>query len=176
MPLRGIVLALVGLVGLSGGKVVAEDALKVGDAAPDFKLVGSDGNTYTLSQFKGKKHVVVAWFPKAFTGGCTAECKSLGANGKELRKFNVAYFAASCDDADTNKRFAESLGLDFPILSDPEKSVAKAYGVLSPRGFPSRWTFYIDKEGVVRHIDKEVKPASHGADVVKRLEALKFQD
>jgi peroxiredoxin len=101
--------------------------------------VGSDGKTYTLSQFKGKKAVVLAWFPKAFTSGCTVECKSLAANGDKLRQYEVAYFMASVDAVDGekgNKAFAESEKADFPILSDPTKEVATAYGVVHPeRGF-----------------------------------------
>ncbi len=81
----------------------------------------------------------------------------------------------SVDDADTNRRFAESLDLDYPILSDPDKSVAKAYGVLHESGnFAQRWTFYIDRDGVVVHIDREVKPATAGQDLVQRLQELNF--
>ena len=107
----------------------AADELKVGDPAPEFSLKGSDGKTYALSDFKGKKAVVLAWFPKAFTGGCTAECKSFKASGESLKSTNVAYFTASVDPVEGdkgNKAFAESLGLDYPILSDPEKTTAKA--------------------------------------------------
>ena len=85
----------------------------------------------------------------------------------------MAYFTASCDDAETNKKFAESLKLDYPILSDPGKATAKAYGVVHEgREVPERWTFYIDKEGVVKFIDKKVTPKTHGEDVVKKLEEL----
>lgn len=85
----------------------------------------------------------------------------------------MAYFAASTDDPETNKRFAASLNLDYPILSDPDKKVATAYGVLRPeRGFANRWTFYIRKDGKLMYIDKEVKAATHGKDVAKKLEEL----
>jgi peroxiredoxin Q/BCP len=84
----------------------------------------------------------------------------------------VAYFAASVDDVDTNRKFAESLGLDYPLLSDPGKEVAKAYGVLSPRGSASRWTFYIAPDGKLLHIDKKVSPSSAGEDVARQLAAL----
>src|SRR6185312_14013909 len=81
----------VGMV-LSGGSARAADEPKVGDKAPDFTLKASDGKTYSLADFKGKKGVVIAWFPKAFTGGCTAECKSFKANSDSLKSTNVAYF------------------------------------------------------------------------------------
>ena len=81
--------------------------LKVGDTAPDFSLEGSDGKTYKLSDFRGKQAVVVAWFPKAFTTGCTIECKSLAANGDKIRKYDVAYFMASVDPLEENTKFAQ---------------------------------------------------------------------
>lgn len=147
--------------------------LKPGDPAPDFKLQGSDGKTYQLAEFKGKKPVVVAWFPKAFTPGCTAECKSLRAGGDELRKFDVAYFTASCDDAETNRKFAESLDLDYPILSDPTRETARAYGLVSgDRKNASRVTFYIGKDGRILLIDDKVKTSSHGPDIAAKLREL----
>src|SRR5262245_710733 len=88
---------------VAGGSLATAAELKVGDPAPDFKLTGSDGKTYTLSQFKGKKAVVLAWFPKAFTSGCTVECKSLAANGDKLRQYDVAYFMASVDESGGEK-------------------------------------------------------------------------
>jgi peroxiredoxin Q/BCP len=155
------------------GAAAAE--LKVGDPAPAFSLEGSDGKTYTLEQFKGKSPVVIAWFPKAFTGGCTKECKSLRENSKALHDLKVAYFTASVDKPEENKKFAESLELDYPILSDPERTVGLAYGVVDPtRGIARRWTFYIDKEGIVRAIDKVVKVDSAGADVAAKLKELKL--
>ena len=79
----------------------------------------------------------------------------------------------SVDDAQTNKEFAESLKADFPLLSNPDGDVARAYGVVSPeREFPQRWTFYIDGEGKIAYIDKDVNPSTAGADVVARLTAL----
>lgn len=85
----------------------------------------------------------------------------------------MAYFTASVDTPDTNKKFAESLDLDYPILSDPGKEVAKAYGVIvGDRAYASRWTFYIGMDGKILYIDKQVSPASHGQDVIDRLKAL----
>jgi peroxiredoxin Q/BCP len=153
----------------------AEDktVVKEGEKAPDFKLKGSDGKEYSLKQFAGKQAVVIAWFPRAFTQGCTKECKSMRESGDKIRKFDVAYFTASCDQLEENKKFAEDLMLDYPILSDPEKATARAYGVIHEgRDRPERWTFYIDKEGFVKSIDKKVAAESHGDDVAKKLEEL----
>lgn len=146
--------------------------LNVGDTAPDFTLKASDGKTYKLADFKGKKAVVIAWFPKAFTGGCTIECKSLAANGEKIRAYDVAYFMASVDPLEENTKFAAEQKADFPLLSDPDKSVAKAYGVLSERGYASRWTFYIGKDGKIQAVDKTVKPATSAEDMVAKLGQL----
>jgi thioredoxin-dependent peroxiredoxin len=89
-----------------------------------------------------------------------------------LRRLNVSHFAASVDTVDANTRFARSLGVEYPILSDPTKEVARAYGVLSPNGFASRWTFYIGADGRIVEIDKKVSAASHGADVVERMKRI----
>ena len=148
-------------------------SLKVGDQAPDFTLKGSDGRTYSLADYRGKKPVVIAWFPKAFTQGCTLECKSLAANGDRLRKYDVAYFMASVDALEDNTRFAESEKADFPLLSDPDKSVAIRYGVLAQRGFANRWTFYIDKNGRISYIDRAVNPETSAEDMIARLGQLK---
>jgi peroxiredoxin Q/BCP len=148
-------------------------ALEVGDAAPDFTLQATDGKTYSLSQFKGKEAVIIAWFPKAFTRGCTIECKSLAENGHLLKKFNATYFMASVDSLDLNKDFAAEHNADFPMLSDPGKDVAKAYGVLrDDRGVANRHTFYIDKNGIIVAIDREVNPATSAEDMAEMLSDL----
>jgi thioredoxin-dependent peroxiredoxin len=89
-----------------------------------------------------------------------------------LRRLAVSYFAASVDTVDANTKFARSLGVGYPILSDPTKEAARAYGVLAPSGYASRWTFYIGADGRILDIDKKVSAASHGGDVVKRLREL----
>jgi peroxiredoxin Q/BCP len=151
--------------------------LKVGDPAPDFSLPATDGKTYKLSDFKGKQAVVIAWFPRAFTQGCTIECKSLAANGDKIRKFDVSYFMASVDPLEGDKgskAFAESEKADFPLLSDANKATATAYGVLNAAGtVAQRWTFYIDKNGNIAEIDKAVKPATSAEDMIAKLGELR---
>ena len=82
---------------------------------------------------------------------------------------NVSYFAASVDSVEANAKFARSLGISYPILSDPAKDVARAYGVLAPSGYASRWTFYIGADGRILDIDTKVSAASHGRDIVAKL-------
>lgn len=146
--------------------------LKVGDKAPNFTLQGSDGKTYNLADFAGKKAVVVAWFPAAFTKGCTIECKNLAMNGDRIRQYDVAYFMASTDPIEKNTDFAKAQEADFPLLSDPGKEVAAAYGVLNARGMASRWTFYIGKDGNILAIDKAVAPATSADDMIAKLGQL----
>ena len=154
----------------TGGSEPGDVVLRPGDRAPDFTLEGSDGGTYHLREILGHGHgVVIAWFPKAFTGGCTAECQSLDASGPDLQRFNVRHFAMSVDSAEANARFARSLGITYPILSDPTKAVARAYGVLYAGGYASRWTFYIGADGRIVDIDSQVRAALHGRDIVAKL-------
>jgi peroxiredoxin Q/BCP len=166
-------LSLLTAMGLAMTANITAAEVKAGDDAPDFSLAGSDGKTYKLSDFKGKQAVVVAWYPKAFTGGCTKECTSFREDGAEIRKYNVAYFTASTDTAELNKKFAESLKVDYPILSDPTMETAKAYGVLKEGGkTANRWTYYIGADGKVLAVDKAVNAAEHGQDVAKKLGEL----
>jgi len=181
------VLLTFGLVATLVAGVAAQGAaeLKVGDMAPDFTLPGTDGKTHKLSEFRGKQAVVIAWFPRAFTTGCTIECKSLADNGDKIRRYNVTYFMASVDPLEENIKFAKATSVklgekvvekkeaDFPMLSDADKSVAKAYGVLNERGIASRWTFYIDRNGRIAAIDKMVRPETSAEDMIAKLGEIK---
>jgi thioredoxin-dependent peroxiredoxin len=149
------------------------DTLSVGDMAPDFTLEASDGKTYTLADYRDKQAVVIAWYPKAYTSGCTIECKSLAQNGHLIREYDVAYFMASVDPVADNKGFAKETGADFPLLSDPAKATAEAYGVLMPVvGVAKRHTFYIGKDGRILKIDTEIKPETSAQDMAMTLGEL----
>ena len=185
------VLLTLGFVAMLVGSAVAQSTvdLKVGDMAPDFALQGTDGKMHKLSDYKGKQAVVVAWFPKAFTQGCTIECKSLAENGDKIKKYDVTYFMASVDPLEENIKFAKATSVtlgeganarivekkeaDFPMLSDPNKSVATSYGVLNPRGTANRWTFYIDKGGRISAIEKMVRPETSAEDMLTKLSEVK---
>ena len=180
------VLLTMGLVATLAAGAMAQSAveLKVGDMAPDFTLQGTDGKTHSLADYVGKQAVVVAWFPAAFTGGCTIECKSLAEHGDMIKKYDVKYFMASTDSIEKNTEFAnattvklkdrevEKEAADFPILSDSTKEVATAYGVLNARGVANRWTFYIGKDGKILAIDKAVKPETSAQDLAAKLGEL----
>lgn len=193
-----LLLVLAGGVSIVGAQVPtqaqaqapAQPTLKVGDVAPDFTLQASDGKTYKLSSFRGKQAVVIAWFPAAFTGGCTLECKSLAENGDKIKKFDVAYFMASTDSLEKQTEFAKATSVtlgsganarviekkeaDFPILADPTMETARAYGVVTgERKTASRWTFYIDKQGKISAIDTQIKTSTSAEDMIVKLEELK---
>ena len=193
-------LMTMGLVAtMAAGAVIAQGppaavptVVKVGDMAPDFSLPGTDGKTHKLSDYRGKQAVVIAWFPRAFTQGCTIECKSLAENGDKIKQYDVAYFMASTDTIEDNTKFAKATSVtlqgrgggaatvvekkeaDFPMLSDPSREVALKYGVVTGNGnFASRWTFYIDKTGKVAAIDTAVRPATSAEDMIAKLAELK---
>ena len=170
--MKALVLSMfVAAIGFAALPAAAAD-LKVGDPAPDFTLKASDGKTYKVSDFKGKQAVVLAWFPKAFTSGCTIECKSLAEHGDLIKKYKAQYFMISVDPLDQNIKFAESQHADFPLLSDPSKDTANAYGVMGMMGYASRWTFYIGTDGKITAIDKTVKPATSAEDIAAKLKEL----
>ena len=100
------------------------------------------------------------------------ECKTLRESAQQLKEFQVAWLMASTDDAATNRKFAEANGANFPVLADPDGAVAERYGVKTIGGFARRWTFYIDADGRILFIDKDVKPLTAGADVAARLTSL----
>ncbi|WP_240914039.1 peroxiredoxin [Microbulbifer sp. SH-1] len=153
--------------------VVPAMAVEVGEPAPEFSLQASDGKTYTLSDFKGKQAVAIAWYPKAFTKGCTIECKSLAENGHLIREYDVAYFMASTDEVEENKKFAAEQKADFPLLSDPTGAVAETYGVKMPvLNMAKRVTFYIGKDGKILKIDENIKPATSAEDMARTLGEL----
>jgi peroxiredoxin Q/BCP len=178
--------------GPPGAAPAVPTVVKVGDMAPDFSLQGTDGKTHKLSDYRGKQAVVIAWFPKAFTQGCTIECKSLAENGALLKKYEATYFMASVDPIEENTKFGKATSVtlqgrgggaatvvdkkeaDFPMLADPTKEVATKYGVLMANGqFANRWTFYIDKTGKVVAIATVVNPATSAEDMITKLAELK---
>ena len=102
------------------------------------------------------------------------ECKSLRDSGRVLKTYDVTYFMASTDSLADVTGFAEKNEADFPILSDPDKSAAEAFGVLSGMGFAKRWTFYVNDAGIIQHIDKDVSPRTAGPDLAANLDRLGY--
>jgi mycoredoxin-dependent peroxiredoxin len=128
-------------------------SIEVGQQAPDFELVNQFGEAVKLSDYAGKKNVVLVFYPFAFSVPCTAELCAIRDERESLEGEDTQVLGVSCDSKFTLKAFAESQGYEYPLLSDfwPHGEVAKTYGVFNEeKGLALRGTFIIDKSGVVR--------------------------
>lgn len=135
--------------------------LSVGDKAPDFEAKDEVGNTVRLSDFNGKSNVVLYFYPKAETPGCTAEAKCFRDNWDAIKGQNAVVLGVSSDAVDKQKSFKNHYSLQFSLLSDVDKSIREKYGA---KGFliPPRMTFVIDTMGVVRGIhNSQLDPRGH---------------
>lgn len=137
-------------------------SVKVGDKAPGFALNwfapkaggGYDPATISLDQYRGKQTVVLAFFPAAFSPGCTNELKQYQASASRTTAANTVVLGVSVDSTWANRAFREQIGAEFPILSDFKHEAARAYGVMNETaGVARRATFVIDPDGVVQHVD-----------------------
>jgi thioredoxin-dependent peroxiredoxin len=124
--------------------------LRVGDEAPPFELEGTESRTHRLSDFLGTG-VILAFYPGDFTPVCTRQFCSYRDDGDRLEALGVPMMGISPQSVESHERFAEQHGLTVPLLSDPGKKVARAYGVVGPGGFLRRSVFLVDGEGVLRY-------------------------
>jgi peroxiredoxin Q/BCP len=128
-------------------------AVKVGDKAPDFTVPSQMGDNVTLSEFIGKKNIVLYFYPKDESIGCTKEACSFRDSYEELTNLGAEVLGVSGQSVESHKSFATHHGLPFILLSDKDNKVRELYGVPSTMGIiPGRVTYIIDKKGVVRHI------------------------
>ena len=147
--------------------------LAIGDTAPDFFLMDEKGLPVSLRDFLGKKIVVLYFYPKDFTPGCTAEACSFRDNYKIYQDKGAIVIGISLDSVESHSKFSEKYNLPFDILSDKNKEVAKAYGVLGIAGLAARRvTFIIDKKGRIARIFPKVDVKQHSEEVLKALEEL----
>ena len=149
--------------------------LEIGTKAPDFALADKDGNTVKLSDFLGKK-VVVYFYPKDNTPGCTRQACAFAQNYEEFKKLNVVVIGISKDSVASHAKFAQKYGLPFLLLSDPELQAIRAYGVWQEKklyGKASmgvvRTTYLIDETGNVEKVMSKVKPDTNAADLLSVL-------
>jgi len=148
-------LELAAALALSGPLAARAADLEVGKPAPDFALPDQNGKTHRLADYKGKT-VVLAFYPKADTPGCTCEMQALRDVISQLQARSVVVFGASADTVEALKAFDQKYQLNFPLLADPEKKVIQAYGVLAQAGYADRVTFIIGPDGVIQGIDRNV--------------------
>jgi thioredoxin-dependent peroxiredoxin len=160
------------LVFLAGLLAVNAWGLNVGDPVPDIALPSTDGKAVKLSDFKGS-WVVLYFFPKAFTPGCTAESCSLRDGYAEIQKLGAVILGVSLDGEKNQKDFKAKYELPFELLSDREKALSKAFDVLMPGGFlAKRVTFLINPESKIARVLDRVSTATHEAQVREALVEL----
>jgi peroxiredoxin Q/BCP len=150
--------------------------LKVGDAAPDFRLPSTEGREIALKEFRGKKNVVLYFYPKDDTPGCTKEACSFRDEQTKFDKKDAVILGVSFDDLESHKKFAGKYKLPFPLLSDADKKIAEAYGVYKEKSMYGRTymgiersTFLIDKDGKIAQIYRKVKVDGHSDEILKDL-------
>jgi thioredoxin-dependent peroxiredoxin len=146
--------------------------LKQGDPAPDFNLTDQLGNALKLSDFKGSK-LVLYFYPKDDTPGCTAEACNLRDNYGELLAKGYKIVGVSPDKAVSHQKFIDKYELPFPLLPDPDKTVIKAYGVWGPKKFMGkaydgvhRTTFVIDQQGIIQSVISQVDTKDHASQIL----------
>lgn len=147
------------------------DLLPVGSPAPDFSSVNQDGRPVALGDFRGRT-VVLYFYPKDDTPGCTAEACAFRDDLEEFRGRNVAILGVSVDDAASHKRFQQKYGLNFTLVADPDKEITRRYGALGLLGVARRVTYIIDGKGIIRHVYERVRPRDHSREVLETLKAL----
>ncbi|MFO0659316.1 MAG: peroxiredoxin [Polyangiaceae bacterium] len=149
----------------------------VGDHAPSFEAKDHRGNLIRLEDFKGKKNIVLFFYPKDFTPGCTKEVCSFRDAFSELEAADTTVIGVSLDDEDSHEQFASKHGLQFPLLADTSRRISKAYGALGMMSgilsMTKRITFVIDKEGIIRNVFRhELAIEKHLDDVRATLRSL----
>ncbi|MBI4429311.1 MAG: thioredoxin-dependent thiol peroxidase [Ignavibacteriales bacterium] len=149
--------------------------LNVGDTAPQFKLPSGNGRTLSLKDFKGKK-VVLYFYPKDDTPGCTREACSFQENHSQLLRKGAVVIGVSADSTGAHEKFAKKYGLSFPLLSDESKEVIKAYDVWKEKSFMGRkymgierTTFVINEKGRIQTIFRKVKVDGHTKEILNVL-------
>lgn len=147
--------------------------LRAGDIAPDFDTVDCRGQRVTISEYRGKKKVVLFFFPRAFTPACTLEVRNFRDNHERITAAGAELIGVSVDRADRNCRFAEAEGLQFRLIGDESREISELYRVVWPLlRIDRRATFVIDEQGVIAEvIHHEVQVYRHLEDVLERIGA-----
>lgn len=152
--------------------------LTVGSVAPDFSMRDSNNRGFKLSDLKSKKKAAVYFYPKDFTPGCTTEAAEFTRDYQKFQDAGIEIIGISPDTEDSHDKFREKMGIPYPLVSDPEKKVAKSYGVYGKKTFMGREfmgvirsTFLVDKSGKVVKVFDRVKPAGHSKEVLESFGA-----
>lgn len=146
--------------------------LKAGDKAPRFTMKSQDGRNYSLDDYKGK-WVVLYFYPKDDTPGCTKQACSFRDNYSVYKKMGIQVFGVSVDDTNSHDAFAKKFNLPFPLLADTDKKVSQAYGAFSNGKYADRFTFLIKPDQTIGHIFKKVNVEAHANEVLEAIEKVK---
>lgn len=146
------------------------DLLKVGEAAPDFESTDQNGNTVKLSSLRGNP-VVLYFYPRDNTPGCTTEACNFRDNYSEYRKHNVTVLGVSTDGEDSHKKFEKKYDLNFTLVVDKNKDISDKFGTLSGNS-AKRVTYLIGPDGKVLHVYPKVSPKEHAVEVLAKLREL----
>jgi mycoredoxin-dependent peroxiredoxin len=161
---------------MSNESLTATPTVKVGDEAPDFTLASYDGTKYTLRDFRGKKNVVLAFFPFAFSATCSAQMPSYQAELDRFNSYDTQVLGISMDARHSMREWANQLGISYPLLSDfyPQGQVVDLYGVRHAAGMPERALFVIDKNGKVAwvHVHRPTGEAPNNEELFDVLRKL----
>ena len=143
--------------------------LQTGDLAPDFTATATDGSTVTLSSFRGKQNVILYFYPKDDTPGCTREACSFRDHVDAFRRSDTVILGVSVDSVASHQQFTKKFQLPFPLLADENKTISRSYGTLGAMGFAQRATFVIGKDGRILKIFPQVQVDGHTAEVLAAL-------
>lgn len=147
--------------------------LRPGDSAPAFSAATADGTVSSISDFKGKRNLVLFFYVMDNTPGCTREARAFRDAISAFDERNTAVVGVSTNSVESHERFAANNELPFPLLSDSDGRIAEAYGVLRDNGMSAeRTTFLIDKKGFIRHVWSGVSITGHAAEILAMIEEL----
>jgi thioredoxin-dependent peroxiredoxin len=168
-----IFILILGTVLAAQFSTFAADMPKVGDKAPEFSAPSSNGATVDLKDYVGKGNIILYFYPKDDTPGCTKEACGFRDTFSEFKGLNATVFGVSFDSVESHKKFIEKYNLPFVLLSDTDKKIATTYGVANDDSkVASRITFVIDKSGKIAYVNPKVNPLTHAAELQAVLKNL----
>jgi peroxiredoxin Q/BCP len=152
----------------------------VGDVAPDFDFVDVEGGRVKLSDFRNKKRIVLYFYPKDFTPGCSTEATEFTRDYKKFVDSGIEIIGVSPDDLESHKKFKEKMSIPYKLAADDKNEISKRYGVFGPKSFMgknydgvNRTTFLIDKNGVIVKVYPKVKPLGHSDEVFREFQSMR---
>lgn len=151
--------------------------MREGEQAPDFELRANNEQTIRLDSFKGRKNVVLCFYPKNHLWGCPSkkvfeQARSIIDNYERIREFDAELFGVSVDTVESHKKFVEEYNIPYLLLSDPDKNVCRQYAGLNMYGLAKRSTFIVDKKGIMAKVFTDIDANIHGGEIVAALSSI----